>query len=243
MTVKDLPDYTREMVLRYTGGFIGLEELAVRLGFPGPWTLGGNVVVMDQFDTEETDWVITPTGTGASGARSTRQKFTGDWSLKMVVPDVSGAEVTCQRWLHFPGLGKYGLFTRIGWDEDCQKITLNAYFGDGSSTFQAYIDYNLTTKLLRLLHPTGPYANIATGLGLGESTHTFYPILLTVDLDTNKYDKLYFADVEYDISAYTLYPGSVSALPYSMIQVAAIRTGAGAFNAYLDAAIMLKNVP
>ena len=32
MACKDLPDHTRKVIIEYTGGFIGLEELAARLG-------------------------------------------------------------------------------------------------------------------------------------------------------------------------------------------------------------------
>lgn len=243
MTTKDLPDHTKEVILRYTGGFIGLEELSVRLGYPGPWEHGGNVVFMDNFDTEETDWDIAVTGAGAAVARSSRHKFSGDWSLKFTVPDVAGADATAQRWLSYPGSAKYGLFARLGWDTDLTAFFINLYMGDGTSKYQAWVQYNLNTQVLRLLHPTGPYANIATSLELGEAEVTFYPIFLVVDLDTGKYDKLYFADVEHDLSAYSLYSAGLSDLPYSNIYIGGQRIGTGAFNVYLDAVVLLKDVP
>lgn len=46
MPIKDLPDYTREMVIKYDAGFIGLEELAYRLKSIVPWDLRGNVIFM-----------------------------------------------------------------------------------------------------------------------------------------------------------------------------------------------------
>ena len=53
MVQKDLPDYTREMILRYEGGFVGLEELAARLKSIVPWDLKGNILLLEDFESEE----------------------------------------------------------------------------------------------------------------------------------------------------------------------------------------------
>jgi len=241
--VPDLPDYTKEVTLKWSGGFVGLEELATRLGFPGPYNLQGNVVLMENFESEETEWTDATDSLGSASSRSSRQKYSGDWSLKLSVVNVLNAYAARYRDIGFPGVSKYGLFTRFAWMDDLQRIWIDISFSSNGDLYQAYLRYTLPTTTLEILTPTDPWYSVATDLELGRPTYTWYPILLTFNLETGYYGKLYFAHQEYDISSKKLGSAGYFTTPYCRILIGAARTAAAIFTVYVDDIIVVKNVP
>jgi len=243
VTIRDLPDYTREMVLRHVGGYIGMEELAARLGSCVPGNMPGNLVLMEQFDTELTDFRDTSTG-NATAERCSRQKFSGDWSVKLT-PDNVGAYYSgrIRRRLHFPGLKKYGLFTRLGWDTDLCYWTVGITFWTGSRKVEVAIRYDYREETLAVLISPPEYKDVATGLTLGRSDVLWFPLLVTFDLTAEAYLKLYFAGTEYTVSSYSLKAADDTTDPYCQIAVfSASNAPAQSFVSYVDAVVLTSDV-
>jgi len=243
MAVKDLPDYTREMIIKYTGGFIGLEELAARLGSIVPWDMKGNIVLAENFESELTDWYDGSDELGSTALRSSRHKYSGDWSVKLYNVGGADTEAILYRYFHFPGTTKYAAFTRFGWDEKCRKLLLHIRLYTGLKEFQIQVTYDLPTTTLSVLTTGDIDYEVTTSLTLSQSVVTWYPVLITFDLNTGYYDKLYVGDTEYDISSIALYYTEGGADPQGYIIVGALMGNAVPFTAYVDDIIIAKNVP
>lgn len=243
MTTRDLPDYIQEIVIRYAGGFIGLEELAARLGSIVPWDMKGNIVLAENFESELTEWTDESDDIGSSAVRSSRHKYSGDWSLKLYKAGLAGAEVASLRTFHFPGTTKYAAFARFCWDENCQTLQLCCGFITGSEEFIIRVQYNLPATTLTVNTTDDIAHEITTALTLGEVVYTWYPVLVTFDLATGYYDKLYFAGKEYDISDVPLYSEPSEDPPLGYVYIYAHRVSDDAFTAYVDDIILAKNVP
>jgi hypothetical protein len=231
------------MIIKYTGGFIGLEELAVRLGFIGPWDLRGNVVLMEDFESEETEW-FDGSDAGCSAARSSRHKFSGDWAAKLYSTDISNRIAAFSRPFYFPGLSKYALFGRFCWDPNMVGVSLNAFFYGAHGVYTAVVRYSLMTTTLSVFTTGAAYYEVDTVLSLSTDTFCWFPIMVTFDLNTGYYDKLYIAEQEYDISTVPLYYAAGAANPIGLLMISTEGgTGGTPFTVYVDDIIVVKNVP
>lgn len=239
----DLPDYVSEMVVKHTGGYIGLEELAARLGSIVPWDLKGNIVLIEDFESELTDWADYSEGEGFSAARSSRHKYSGDWSVKLTVPAAGGSLARLVKFLHYPGLLKYGAFVRWCWNEDCQVIRLMIELDSGTKEYYIEVAYDLPNTTLKVLTTGDVYSVIDSAFTLSPEGYTWYPILVTFDLEDEVYNKLYIGNVEYDLSAIPLLVKAEGANQGGLVGLIAARDTGIAFDSYVDDIVLAKNVP
>ena len=243
MTPRGHPDYVTPVSQVYIEGLVGLEELAARLGSIVPWDMEGNIVLMEDFESELTDWIDDSFAGTSTATRSSRHKFSGDWSVKL---DVAGAAITyswLRRYLHYPGLLKYALFGRFCFDEDAEYIELGIAIHTGTESCAISARYDRANETLMVMSTGEMYTSAGTPPALSQTTPVFYPLLLTFDLSTGYYDKLYLADTEYDISNIPFYHIASPAPPRGVLLVGAGTVATATFTAYVDGVILAKNVP
>lgn len=243
MPPTDYPDWTTPVTQITTLGFAGLEELAARLGSIVPWDVQGNIVLMEDFESELLEWEDTSTGALCTATRSSRHKYSGDWSAALY--SVGGAllEATLERWFQYPGLKKYALFARVYLDQDSQEVTFTLQFWNGTTRFTIRVYYNPKDTQLWIGSDAPGINIIDADLVLVDDYDAWFPMLVTFDLETGYYDKLYFAHMEYDISAYPLLTFETDAPPVAKIELAVESFVAGAFTVHFDDIILAKNVP
>jgi len=242
MTVKDLPDYTRQMVIKYEGGFVGLEELAIRLGFIGPWDLRGNVILMDDFESELTEWATDTEAGGSSVARSSTHKYSGDWSVKLSIAALVNGYASIIRRLLPPGLLRYGLFARFGWEYNYGLISLYLNYMTGTTRYTVDVDYDALAGTLVVYPHGGGTHTVASDLWVSFSGFKWIPMLVTFDMATKCYDKIYFADVEYDVSGVEIAHSGTTAKPCIEVNPMAFNEAANAWTCYIDDVLLAKNV-
>jgi hypothetical protein len=241
--IRDLPDWTRQVTIIYEGGFIGLEELAARLGSIVPYDLRGNIVLMEDFESELTEWTDS-SDVGCSTVRSSRHKFSGDWSVNLYYPSALGLKTSIlSRYFHFPGTTKYAAFARFCWDTGSRQIWHGLIFENGETEFTILVDYDQGTSTLSIITTGGAYHNVDTALDLHPADYAWFPMLVTFDLASGYYDKLYVADKEYDISSVALYSTAYVAAPSGYVEIGVYQSSEGVRNTYIDDIIIAKNVP
>jgi len=240
---KDLPDYTRQVTIKYTGGFIGLEELAARLRSPVPWDLRGNIILAEDFETEETEWTLTTVGVGSAAVRQSRHKFSGDWAVKLVAGDEEDAFAAATRQIYHPGAGKLAIFGRIAWDEDLQRWLFGLMSElDGIARY-AWVRYTLPTTTLEVYTGAGGWGLLSDSLEIDTGGYVFHPILITLDLTTGSYEKLVLDDEEYDLSTYALGSAMFSPGPYLEAGLYAYAVEDTGCTIYGDDIVIAKNLP
>ena len=240
---RDLPDGTRKMTIAYTGGFVGLEELAVRLGSIVPYNLLGNVVLMEDFETTLTEWVADVIGVGNTVARSTTHKYSGSYSIEFDIstPGTNWGMVT--RHIYYPGVDKYGLFCRAAWDDSMEVFDISVSFYDGIYVYGNGVKYDYLNKRLQIYDDTGDWVTIDDDLDLGFPSLTWCPMLFTFDLASLLFDKVYIAGHEYDISAYGVFREADDTPEHGEIVLIAAEEGGGGFIMYADDVVLVKGVP
>ncbi|MBA7716845.1 hypothetical protein ES703_125927 [subsurface metagenome] len=243
MVCQDLPDYTRKMIIEYTGGFMGLEELAVRLGSIVPWDMRGNVVFMEDFETEETEWDKTEVKAGDSVTRQTRRKWSGNWAMKMVTSDVNNAETRLYRDIAHPGDTKVAIFSRIAFDRDLRDLRFGFLEHKGVPLNRFFLRYQLQTTELSIHIEPDIWEVIDDSLNFEPTTYIWLPICLTVNLETSKYDKLRMGSHEYDISAYGPDIGVINRTPLLRPYVYNHEIDDVGATIYVDDIVLVKNVP
>lgn len=243
MPIKDLPDYTRQMVIKYDAGFTGLEELAVRLKSIVPWDLRGNVIFMEDFESEVTEWSLTPSGTGSSAVRTSEHKWSGDWSIKLVAGDEVGAFAGMERL--FPGneATKLALFARLYFDNTATKLFLSGGYTVGDIDYLFGLIYYPDTGILAYSDENSVEQVLASGLTLGTDVH-FWPLLLVIDCNTGYYVKAIFGGQEYDMTTFKMDTADPTGYdPRGAVGVTADSVGAVGSTIYVDDIVVVKNVP
>lgn len=239
----DKPDYVQTITVYHEGGFAGLEELATRLGFIGPYNLQGNIVLMEDFESELTEWLAACDALGSTATRSSRHKFSGDWSVKLYNVGSVNAIASIYRYIHFPGSVKCAVFCRFCWDSSCDKVVLAIDLYNGTNEYYPEVYYDLPTTTLAVLTTGDTYFEVSTALSLSPGGYTWFPFLLIFDLETGYYDKLYVGDTEYDISSVPLCSSAEGFDPSGFVKAQAKMGDAAAFTVYVDDIIIAKNVP
>jgi len=243
MVCQDLPDYSRKVIIEYTGGFMGLEELATRLGFIAPFDLQGNVVMMEDFETEETEWGFTAVGGTTAAARQSRHKFSGNWAIELFVDNVAGAVADVHRHIYYPGAVKCGLFCRVKFDKNASIMRFGAEFWNGTHRFNPICEYNRVTTTLSIFDDTLSQVTVDAALEIARNDLIWVPWLIIFDLSTGLWDRIRFGDMEYDRSANVLVNGAVVRAKYGWLGVAALDVAGAGFTCYTDDIVLVRNVP
>jgi len=242
--VQDYPDWTLPVTQVNIAGLAGLEELAARLGSIVPWDMKGNIILLEDFESELTEWSDLSTG-DCSVVRSSRHKYSGDWSAKLITAGDEGDTVQFARMLYFPGVSKYALACRLCLHDECYKIGMYAYLNRGSLLESYYFDisYNPNTgELILETRDDAAYLVATVKACYASPYYSWLPLMITFDLESEKFDKVFLGDEEYDISAHSIYLGTTSAYREIDLYVYTKRSDAD-FTSYIDDIVLAKNVP
>jgi len=265
MPVLDYPDWTLPVTQVNIEGLAGLEELATRLGSIIPWDMKGNVMLMEDFESELTEWIedssVGTSNNNASGygnpcvtgspdlnfthitSRSSRHKYSGDWSLKLYNAGGVDKYARRKRWVSYGGASKYGFFTRYGFDNSLQIIQNYLQIYTTPRSYFLGVRYNYLTSEIQVWTTGNAWVTVATGVIIAIADFIWLPFLFTFDTENGIYDKVSLGSREYDISSYPFFLQAISDRQKIRISVGSMSTQAGAFTSYADDVILVKNVP
>ena len=240
---RDLPDGTRKMILEHIGGFVGLEELAARLGSIVPSDMGGNVILLEDFEAGLSEWNDDSFGGASTVAISTTQKYSGSRSVKMVAGGGATAFAKVSRVVESWGAIKYGVFCRWWLGGGTEDVELNILVYDGTNLYIAAIRYDREAQILKVYGSAGAFQNVATSLKIGDTVEGWYPMLFTFDLATPVYGKVIFGGQEYDLSSYAPYSEADDDPDLAIVAATQYYGGEGTQTLYVDDIIVARNVP
>lgn len=243
----DLPDNTQQVTITYEGGFIGLEELATRLGFIAPFDLHGNLVMMEDFETEVTEWTESASAGSITPERTSRRKWSGNWSERLETGDELNGTSTIRRSLPYPTGDKIALFCRLLLDDNVQVFDIEVNLHPSGWTNYFMLRYTRPTTTLEVWDEGVGWTPVTTTLLLGGAAEVWYPIVLVGNNTTGIYDKVIFGEQEVDLSAYEARHVNIIEYRYSNViirnrvyTVDAVHTG---YTLYVDDVVMVENVP
>lgn len=204
MPVKDLPDYTRQMIIRHTGGFVGLSELAARQWSIVPWDIDGNVFMMEDFSCDLANWTTSTDGAGASVAIDGTHYMGREPSLKLLCPSGAGTYARAYRLLPHLGNKKYAFACGLALPTNIPDIRFLATFKKGDTYTYSAVKISRLDQEISIKTGAGSWQVIISLDQVDDTVDLFHLLLFSVDLGNSIYKKLLFDDTEYDISAYSL---------------------------------------
>jgi len=242
MVCQDLPDYTRKVTIEYTGGFIGLEELAARLGSIVPWDMRGNVHYMEDFETEETEWQLTDWGTLSTIARSTRRKHSGNWSIKSVVDSEANARTAMTRELFHPGASKWALLVMFCLKNDAQDIEVYFDSTTAGRNRRARLRYRMPTTTLSIYGQDTLWHDIATDVDFAEGVYIWFPFIMIFDEINEVWDKIIIAGTEYPLANVPIFAQDTAIVGNLTLTIWQREIGVVGFTSYVDTVVLASNV-
>lgn len=229
--------------MEFSGGLVGLEELAARLGSIVPSHLQGNVILAEDFENGITEWVPETENVGSAVASSTTRHYAGAKSMSLYSVTGDSGFAQASRLLHYPGETKVAIFARVLLKDDSDTVYLGFLAYNGVTEVTARLVYDRYNSTLAVL-TTGPTTTtVKTGLTLGPVDYTWYPVTLIIDLSTGKYVKAILGQTEVDLSAYSLYSSTIADALNAIVLVAALSLNGYTFTVYVDDVVVLRGVP
>jgi len=240
---KDLPDNTKEVTLRTTAGFTGIEELARRLGSVVPFDSRGKVIYADGFEDALLKWSRDAAAPGVNPVLSHTYAFEGHQSVKLACAIGAGGTSSIGREFSLVSSGKLGVEVWVqGTFVGLSYLFCGILFYDGTNVSEAYLYYDAPLQSISIQDNTG-IVTVATGVTMASGSFYFLPIKLVVDIDTDKFVRLVVGSEEYDISVYALNVSGATTDKKIYIVYGLASDVGGPVVVYLDNLIITRDEP
>lgn len=239
----DLPDGTKKITISYTGGFVGLEEHAARLGSIVPWDMLGNVVLMEDFEVDITEWTKATSGAASSVTWQNSRRYSGSYAVALVCDTGATDYARMSRYLYFPGVKKYGVFLRALFPTAQGILRIEYELYDGTTKYVAGIEYDQLTSTLKVYDDTGTWQTVTDSLVLGPTVAAWYPFRFLFDLADLLYDKVVIGDEEYSLSGYGVYNTPDTSALQSVIIITVAQGDATITTYIVDDVVIVENIP
>lgn len=237
------PDFGMYAAKETVSGLADVGELVARLGSIVTYDRRGDIVWLDDFESDILKWSYTTFGTGGSFEATAETARNGGFCAKLTTPTGELANITIIKKVPYPVLGKFGYEASFTKDDDHDFILLSSYLFDGTNYKYAGIKVDITNSRLMYIDSKGIWQSLATGITLYEAKDLFYTLKFVVDWVNSKYVRAIFANIEYDLSTYGVYTFGDTRAPYLTIQVMEVTATEAAIIGYVDDVILTQNEP
>jgi hypothetical protein len=237
------PDYSATGQKQTTYALSDMAELAARLGSPHTYDRRGDVIWIDDFESGLLKWQSVGSGVGNAAAISSLHARNGGFSCKLTTGSTISCTARINKYIPAPVLSRVGAefhFTRPGANWVEMYLRLNPAIA--GKTWDARIKFVDATGILQCWSG-GIYNNVTPNVGARANDYEFQPLKYVIDLNTDRYVRLIFADVEYDLSAWAV-PTGLGGSPFDM-PVEIRSEGDPTFNVvqWIDDVIITQNEP
>lgn len=195
------PDYGVQAVKETVFGLADLAETAARLDSIVTFDRRGDIVWLDDFESDVLKWSLTLPGVGDSVVASSEAARNGAFSAKLTTGNVAGDMVTMVHYSPFPVTSRVGFEISFTVHDNLSDLIFSQRLYDGSDEHFARVRYRPATDVLEYLDRNAAWQNLAPSLVLLSATYILHTIKLVIDLNTQEYVRVIVDDVVYDLSA------------------------------------------
>lgn len=241
---RDLRDGTRKMVLEFSGGFVGLEELAARLGSIVPFDMQGNVFLAEDFEIDLNNWTAETAVEGDGVVISETYHHSLYSSLNLTAASAAGAYARIKRYLPHLGAKKHGFGCALVLPHahGC-ALKFMATFKKSAVLTYAGIKIDNENGQIMVRTADDTWTNVLAIAG-HDANHTWHLLQWYCDLVTGYHDKLRWDDTEVDLSAYALAATAEAGTDtYCLIECGYYATSNLGGDYYVDDIVAVRNVP
>lgn len=237
------PDYGIYKEKRTTYGLDDMGELAARLGSIDTFDRGGDIVWLDDFESDVLKWRIRSDGDRGSVVSSAESARSGGFSAKLTTGDQVNDWVRIDHHFGSPTVSRIGFEISFTLNDNFSYLEVigQAAFDELVRVFR--VQYYPATDTLRYQITGGGWAVLTTSLNLYAQTYMFHTLKVVLDLDTNEYVRLIINDTLYPVAGIACFTfgGPPGAEVIAGIQV--FTAVASNQSNYVDDAIITQNEP
>ena len=238
-----LPDYTTKYKMATVFGGVDDAELASRLGSIVNYDRRGKVVFMDSFEETYLKWTEYKDGAGADAYLTNRESIFGDQSLKTISGDTAEDYCGVQRRFPLPPTTKVGVQCNIMMVNEDMEYYIYMDLYTGVKRYYSGVLFDDVNNTLKIYITGGVWQPIATELEVQRAHHNWHYVKYVIDRATNKYVRLIFNGVEYDISAYSMRDRDEDEAPNVHIRLQNIVKQNNNIAAYWDGFVLTHDEP
>ncbi|MBA7580594.1 hypothetical protein ES708_22487 [subsurface metagenome] len=237
------PDFGMYSIAETIYRLSDMAELAVRLGSIVRHDRRGDVIWLDDFESEALKWWVYGGTSGGSFAQSGERARSGAFSGKLVTGGTGTNYLAVQSGIFYPVMSRVGYEISVHLHDDVGAFTHYFWSLDGTHKNWFGLGWQQATRVLSVYDKTLGWTPIDDDIYLWAGGHVFSTIKLVVDLATLKYVRAIINREAFDLSAYTAYqtdlPGAPSLQPVAWVAARDDKTP----SVYIDDAIITQNEP
>ena len=223
--------------------YIGAGELAARLGSINTYERRGNVVFIDDFEDSTLKWKVGGSGTDHTEVRTNNSAHSKNYSMKLTTGNAALDGAYIQHLHYVPPLKRLGIEMAVALEVATPgQIWNEAMIYDGSYYIHPQALYYPSSGSLKITDENDVAQTIAT-VSTKRDPLFYNQWKMVFDLNTYKYVRMFFNNVEYDISDYGIYRVLNSSAAHMYIQILAYNASSGNHSAYIDNVILTQNEP
>lgn len=222
---------------------IGNAELAARLSSINTFDRRGDVVWMDDFESNVPKWAETTVGAGNSKEYSTDRAFMGSTSMKLITGAADGRVMGIQKKFALPRTTKIGIEARVFMETEDTWTTVIIYGRADNYLYYGRVRWSFTDRTFQYQPKTGPWITLKDNTFNDTGDEAWIPIKLVIDYDTLKYVRVIFGDTEYDLSSEALPTMPIPGVDSILIGVDVTAKAAASSIIYVDNVIFTQNEP
>ncbi len=235
------PDFGLYRAKQTVYGLADDAELAARLGSIVTFDRRGDVVWLDDFESDVFKWLFAQTGVGGSLVASTARASSGGFSAYLTTGGALGNIGNMSHMEPYPVVSKMGFEMSFALNANISEYLLEMYFFDGVNYHLARVRFLPATFTLEVDHG-GVWTQVATAIPVRISFYLFVTLKLVADFTAAmKYVRVILNEVEYDLSAFDL-DQVLNATGRHLLVRLQLTTGVGSSQgSYVEDAIITQN--
>lgn len=223
--------------------YLGLAELAARLGSLVTFDRRGDVIWIDNFEDNISKWWGRAPSGGSSLALSSERARSGGLSAKLTTGAIGGDGYLMGRRLPLPRDTRIGFELSFSLEDSNEWLYWDITIYDGSTSYRGHIQYNYASQIIQYESAWGVYTTLIDGIRLYELVELFHTGKLVIDWSTKKYVRFLINEREVDMSTYSL-PSSASIVsPNALFDIGVYTLQAAAKSMWVDDVIITQNEP
>jgi len=200
------PDYGMYTLAQTIYRLADMGELASRLGSIVTFDRRGEVIWLDDFESDLTKWYNLTPGGGVEITASNERCRNGGFSAKVYFPAAVTTNQTLEHRQPYPVLSKIGFEASFTTSDKMDFIEFYLVLYDRTNLYRGLIRYNMQTRILQYYDHNDAPQILDASLYLHHDVRLFHTMKLVVDFVNKRYERLILDDKVYDMSAYAVYP-------------------------------------
>jgi hypothetical protein len=226
-------------------GYIGLAELAARLGSPVCFDRRGQIVWWDDFENAPLKWGPFLSGTGAAVALDTTNSFLKGQSVKLTAGTTASMYGHIRKLIPFVAQNRVGFEATICLSTGLEPTDIQFFLTHQTATTSSntILKWDIVNHKLYLWNLSGTWTEIVSAYSPDHDNFTWFKFKFVVDFSTGYYQRVMYGNQVFDASAikFIAYTGTYSPGLYVHVR----NTGSGDTNriCWVDDVVITTNEP